>query len=113
MSPAAIRCVLHLTANLIKAHFCAARACAGSLLNSSDYSLMRDELPLALEARAVCHAMRWMRSSYPSSPFKGSIALGVPMGLVAAAKARPHSVVCGRDVSFRASRASERILIPS
>ena len=113
MSPAAIRCVLHLFANLIKAHFCAARACAGSLLNSSDYSLMRDELPLALEARAVCHAMRWMRSSYPSSPFKGSIALGVPTGLVAAAKARPHSVVCGRVVSIRASRASGHILIPS
>ena len=50
MSPAAIRCVLHLFANLIKAHFCAARACAGSLLNSSDYSLTRDELPLPLEA---------------------------------------------------------------
>ena len=75
MSPAAIRCVLHLSSNFIKAHFCAARACAGSLLNLSDYSLMRDELPLALEARAVCRAMRWMRSSYPSSPFKGSIAL--------------------------------------
>lgn len=112
MSPAAIRCVLHLFANLIKAHFCAARACAGSLLNSSDYSLMRDELPLALEARAVCHAMRWMRSSYPSSPFKGSIALCVPTGPVAAAKARPHSVVCGGSVSIRASRASEHTLIP-
>ena len=110
MSPAAIRCVLHLAANLIKAHFCAARACAGSLLNSSDYSLMRDELPLALEARAVCHAMRWMRSSYPSSPFKGSIALGVPTGIVAAEKARPHSVVCGRGVSICASRVQVVLL---
>ena len=90
MSPAAIRCVLHLFANLIKAHFCAARACAGSLLNSSDYSLTRNELPLPLEACAVCHAIRWMRPSYRSSPYKGSIALGVPTGLVAAAKARPH-----------------------
>ena len=113
MSPAAIRCVLHLSANLIMAHFCAARACAGSLLNLSDYSMTRDELPLPLEARAVCRAMRSMRPLYPSSPFRGSSGLGVPTGLVAAAKARPHSVVCGRDVSFRASRASERILIPS
>ena len=112
MSPAAIRCVLHLSANFIKAHFCAARACAGSLLNSSDYSLMRDELPLALEARAVCHAMRWMRSSYPSSPFKGSIALGVPTGIVAAVKARPHSVVCDRGVSISGTRASEHTLTP-
>ena len=113
MSPAAIRCVLHLSSNLIEAHFCAARACAGSLLNLSDYSLMRDELPLALEARAVCRAMRWMRPLYPSSPFRGSSGLGVPMGLVAAVKACPQSVVCDRGVSFRRTRASERILIPS
>ena len=112
MSPAAIRCVLHLTANLIKAHFCAARACPGSLLNSSDYSLTRDELPLPLEACAVYHALRWTRPSYPSSPCEDSSALGVPTGLVAAAKARPHSVVCGRVVSIRASRASEHTLIP-
>ena len=92
MSPAAIRCVLHLSANFIKAHFCAARACAGSLLNLSDYSLMRDELPLALEARAVCHAMRWMRSSYPSSPFKGSIALGVPTGIVPSWRPSRHAL---------------------
>ena len=86
VSSAAIRCILHLTANLIKAHFCAARACAGSLLSSSDYSLIRDELPLALEARAVCRAMRWMRSLYPSTPFKGSIALGAA-----------HGPRCGRE----------------
>ena len=95
------------------AHFCAARACAGSLLNLSDYSMTRDELPLPLEARAVCRAMRWMSPLYPSSPFRGSSGLGVPTGLVAAVKACPQSVVCGRGVSFRASRASERILIPS
>ena len=99
MSPAAIRCVLHLSANFIKAHFCAARACAGSLLNSSDYSLMRDELPLALEARAVCHAMRWMRSSYPSSPFKGSIALGVPTGLVTGPRRHALTAWCVIGVS--------------
>ena len=50
------------------------------MLNLSDYSLTRDELPLALEACAVCHAIGWMHSSYPSSPFKGSSALRVPTG---------------------------------
>ena len=112
MSPAAIRCVLHLAANLIKAHFCAARACAGSLLNSSDYSLTRDELPLPLEACAVYHALRWTRPSYPSSPCEDSSALGVPMGPVAAVKARPHSVVCDRGVSISGTRASEHTLTP-
>jgi hypothetical protein len=112
MSPAAIRCVLHLSANLIMAHFCAARACAGSLLNLSDYSMTRDELPLPLEARALFHAIRWMHPLYPSSPFRGSSGLGVPTGIVAAVKACPQSVVCDRGVSFRRTRASGHTLTP-
>ena len=115
MSTVEIRCTLHISANFVKAHFCAAPACAGSLLNLSDFSLMRNEQKLLLEVRTVRLSTLPRRPSSQLAPHVGSSALdaqmhrgGPPMHALTAWCGRVVSVfvsVVFRDTPLYSDRA--------